>query len=284
MIRTSKQLKDKVRNVSKGDNDIAKVLIRTFMMERFLERVSLSKYRNNFIFKGGMLVASMVGVDMRATMDIDATVKALPLNEVEAERIVSEICEIEIDDGVCFRITSVKTIMEDFEYPGIRMMLEATLDRMRQPIKLDISTDDVITPTAIEYEYKLMFEDRTISVMSYNAETMLAEKIQTVLTRGIANTRMRDFYDIYEIVKICEEKIDKTILFEAFHATCKRRESVFSNEEIRATLNQIYRNESLKHMWEQFREKNYFVGELSWDEVVDGVKSVIEQYIIIIRI
>lgn len=127
MIRTSKQLKDKVRNVSKGDNDIAKVLIRTFMMERFLERVSLSKYRKNFILKGGMLVASMVGVDMRATMDIDTTVKALPLNEVDAEKIVSEICEIEIDDGVCFRITSVKTIMEDFEYPGIRMMLEATI-------------------------------------------------------------------------------------------------------------------------------------------------------------
>lgn len=236
MIRTSKQLKDKVRNVSKGDNDIAKVLIRTFMMERFLERVSLSKYRNNCILKGGMLVASMVGVDMRATMDIDTTVKALPLNEVDVEKIVSEICAIEVDDGVCFRITSVKTIMEDFEYPGIRMMLEATLDRMRQPIKLDISTDDVITPTAIEYEYKLMFEDRTISVMSYNAETMLAEKIQTV----------------------------------------------FSNEEIRTTLSQIYGNKSLKHMWEQFGEKNYFVGELSWDEVVNDVKSVIVQNIIII--
>ena len=280
MIHTSKQLKDKVRNVSKGDNDIAKVLIRTFMMERFLERVSLSKYKNNFILKGGLLVASMVGVDMRATMDIDTTVKALPLNEVEAERIVSEICEIEVDDGVRFRITSVKTIMEDFEYPGIRMMLEATLDRMRQPIKLDISTDDVITPTTIEYEYKLMFEDRTISVMSYNVETMLAEKIQTVLTRGIANTRMRDFYDIYEIVKICDKKIDKTILLEAFHATCKKRETVFSNEEIKMTLSQIYENEALEQMWEQFRRKNYFVGELIWDEVVNGVKSVIEQYII----
>lgn len=115
MIHTSKQLKDKVRNVSKGDSDVAKVLIRTFMMERFLERVSLSKYRNNFILKGGLLVASMVGVDMRATMDIDTTVKALPLNEVDAEKIMSEICEIEVDDGVLFRIASVTTIMEDFE-------------------------------------------------------------------------------------------------------------------------------------------------------------------------
>ena len=281
MIHTSKQLKDKVRNVSKGDNDIAKVLIRTFMMERFLERVSLSKYRNNFILKGGMLVASMVGVDMRATMDIDTTVKALPLNEIDAEKIVSEICEIEVDDGVQFRIISVTSIMEDFEYPGIRMMLEGTLDRMRQPIKLDISTDDVITPTAIEYEYKLMFEDRTISLLSYNTETLLAEKMQTILSRGIANTRMRDFYDVYGIIEINEDKIDKEILLEAFRATCEKRETVFSREEITSTLNKINDNEAMAQMWEQFKKKNFFVGVLSWEEVLAGVISKIEQYIIV---
>ncbi len=281
MIQTSKQLKDKVRNVSKGDNDIAKVLIRTFMMERFLERVSLSKYRNNFILKGGMLVASIVGVDMRATMDIDTTVKALPLNEIDAEKIVSEICEIEVDDGVRFKIASVITIMEDSEYRGIRMMLEATLDRMRQPIKLDISTDDVITPTAIEYEYKLMFEERTISLLSYNTETLLAEKMQTILSRGIANTRMRDFYDVYGIIKMNEDKIDKEILLEAFRATCGKRETVFSHEEIASMLNKINENEAMAQMWEQFRKKNFFVGVLSWKEVLAGVISKIEQYIIV---
>ncbi len=165
MIHTSKQLKDKVRNLSNGDNNIAKALIRNFMMERFLERVSLSEYRNNFILKGGMLVASIVGVDMRATMDIDTTVKALPLNESDTRRIISEICSIPVEDGVVFNITSVTSIMTDFEYPGIRIMMEATLDRMRQTIKLDISTDDVITPSAVEYEYKLMFEDRTLSLL-----------------------------------------------------------------------------------------------------------------------
>lgn len=186
MIHTSKQLKDKVRNISKGDNNVAKALIRTFMMERFLERVSLSKYKDNFILKGGMLVASLIGVDMRATMDIDTTVKALPLNEVDAERIISEICAIPLEDGVTFRVISVTNIMTDFEYPGIRMMLEATLDRMRQSIKLDISTDDVITPAAIEYEYKLMFEERTISLLTYNTETLLAEKLQTIFARGFS--------------------------------------------------------------------------------------------------
>ena len=280
MIHTSKQLKDKVRNISKGDNDVAKALIRTFMMERFLERVSLSKYRNNFILKGGMLVASIVGVDMRATMDIDTTVKALPLNENDAERIISEICAIPLEDGVTFSITSVTNIMTDFEYPGIRMMLEATLDRMRQSIKLDISTDDVITPSAVEYEYKLMFEDRTISLLTYNTETLLAEKVQTIFTRGIANTRMRDFYDVYGIVKMNAEKIDKDVLVRAFHATCDKRKTVFTKKEIIDTGIKIRENEVMAQMWEQFRKKNFFVGDLQWDIVISEVLKTVETYIL----
>ena len=280
MIHTSKQLKDKVRNISKGDNDVAKALIRTFMMERFLERVSLSKYRNNFILKGGMLVASIVGVDMRATMDIDTTVKALPLNENDAERIISEICAIPLEDGVTFSITSVTNIMTDFDYPGIRMMLEATLDRMRQSIKLDISTDDVITPSAVEYEYKLMFEDRTISLLTYNTETLLAEKVQTIFARGIANTRMRDFYDVYGIVKMNAEKIDKDVLVRAFHATCDKRKTVFTKKEIIDTGIKIRENEVMAQMWEQFRKKNFFVGDLQWDIVISEVLKTVETYIL----
>ena len=271
MIHTAKQLKDKVRNVSKGNNEIAKSLIRIFMMERFLERVALSKYKDNFILKGGMLVASIVGVDMRATMDIDTTVKSLPLNEKDAERIVKEICEISVEDGVSFRIVSVTNIMTDFEYPGIRMMIEANLDRLRQPIKLDISTDDVITPAAVEYEYKLMFEDRTISLLSYNTETLLAEKIQTIIIRGLANTRMRDFYDVCGISRLNAEKIDINLLIEAFQATCKKRETIYSKEEIEDTLSKIKNDKHLFEMWEQFRKKNFYVGDLQWEDVLQEV-------------
>ena len=194
MIHTAKQLKDKVKNMSGGNSEVAQALIRTYFMERFLERVSVSEYRNNFILKGGMLVASIVGVDMRATMDIDTTVKALPLNEKDARAIIERIGELQLEDGITFKIKSVKEIMEDFDYPGIRMMIEANLERMRQPFKIDISTDDAITPDAVEYKYKLMFEDRSISVLSYNLETLLAEKMQTILARGLANTRMSDFF------------------------------------------------------------------------------------------
>ena len=268
MIHTAKQLKDKVKNLSGGNSDIAQTLIRNYFMERFLERISLSKYRDNFILKGGMLVASIVGVDLRATMDIDTTVKALPLNEQDSRNIIEEICEIQIEDGVTYRITSVKEIMEDFDYPGIRMMLEANLGRMRQTIKIDISTDDAITPGAVDYEYKLMLEERTISLLTYNLETLLAEKIQTNLARGIANTRMRDFYDIYEIMQVKFELVNSKTLRDAFDATCKKRETVFEEKEVEEVLREIQQDQGLEDMWNRFREAYFFVGELEWGEVV----------------
>ncbi|MCM1267669.1 MAG: nucleotidyl transferase AbiEii/AbiGii toxin family protein [Bacteroidales bacterium] len=279
MIHTSKQLKDKVRNISKGDNNIAKTLIRNFMMERFLERISVSDYRDRMILKGGMLVAAIVGIDMRATMDIDTTVKALPVNADNAHKIVSEICAIPLEDGVRFHITSASNIMTDFKYPGIRMMLEATLERLRQTIRIDISTDDVITPSAVEYEYKLMFEDRTIYLCTYNVETLLAEKMQTVLVRGIANTRLRDFYDIYEVMSRCADRVDKDILRQAFRATCEKRGTIFLKEEMAETLALIKNDVGMAGMWEQFRKKNYFVGDLEWKDVLNGVLDVVYVYI-----
>ena len=271
MICTSKQLKDKVRNISNGDNEVAKAMIRIFMMERFLERVALSRYRNNFILKGGMLVASIVGVNMRTTMDIDATVDALPLTESDAERIVKEICDLRIDDGVIFSITSVKKIMSDFEYPGIRMALEICLDRMRQTIKLDISTDDAITPKAVIYEYNLLFEERAIYLLSYNTETLLAEKMQTIISRGVANTRMRDFYDVCEISKIARGGIDYAILNEAFKATCNKRETIFTKTIIEHTLARINEDENMAVLWERFSKSNFYVVNLTWREVLSEV-------------
>lgn len=275
MIHTSKQLKDKVRNLSLGDNDKAKILIRNFVMERFLERVSLSRYRENFILKGGMLVASIVGLDMRATMDIDTTVSALPLNERDAERIIREICEVPIEDGLSFAIISVKRIMEDFDYPGIRMMLEAKLERMRQSIKIDISTDDVITPSAVKYEYKLMFENRAISLLTYNLETLLAEKRQTILIRGIANTRLRDFYDVYELVDKYENEIVSSAMQQAFIATCRKRKTEFEQAEAEEILTEIRKDDGLADMWIRYKEKNYYVEDLAWEDILVKVAEVI---------
>lgn len=193
MIHTSRQIKDLIKNKANGNSAKAQIMIRNYMMER----LSLSEYKNNFILKGGMLVSSMVGIDIRSTMDIDTTLKNLPLSVDSAESIIKRIISVRLEDGVTFRIKGITEIMDEAEYGGIRVSLEAMLDMMRIPLKIDISTGDIVTPKEIEYEMKLMFEDRKIEILAYNIETLLAEKLETVVTRGIANTRLRDFYDIY---------------------------------------------------------------------------------------
>ena len=260
MIHTSKQLKDKVRNISHGDNETAQMMIRCFIMECFLERISLSEYKNNFILKGGMLVASLIGIETRATMDIDTTVSSLPLNEDDTLRSVKEIIDIPIEDGIHFEIAKVTRIMTDFEYLGIRIVLEARLDRLKQRVKIDLSTDDVITPSAIRYNYRLMFEDRNIELMSYTPETLLAEKIQTILARGITTTRLRDFYDVYEIVHENKVAIDKAVLVEAFSATCIKRKTTFNSAQIENIIKSISEDKGLPNLWELYQKDNFYVG------------------------
>ena len=268
MIRTSTQLKAKVRNLSAGDNDRAKLLIRNYVMERFLERIALSQYRNNFILKGGMLVAAVVGLEARATMDIDTTVKSLPLTMEDARKVVEDVIQVDVPDGVSFRITRVMDIMEGHDYPGIRFMLEATLDKLKQAIKIDISTGDVITPRAVEYSYKLMFEDRSISIWTYNLETLLAEKLETIMARETANTRMRDFYDIHVLM---EQPIDYQVLHNAFMATSEKRQSQEKVESFDSILAEVQADDTMRAMWDKYREDNSFVGDLSWADVNQSV-------------
>ena len=189
MIKTSRQLKDKIKNLTHGDSLKSQTLLRTYMMERFLERLAVSQYNSHFVLKGGMLVSSMVGIHQRATMDIDATVVALPLTLEDATRTIQEIVNIDLQDGVVFSITNAESIMEEHDYPGLRFTLIGTLDGLRQKVKIDISTGDAITPRAIEYRYPLMFEDRSLQIMSYNLETLLAEKLETIMYRGTSNTK-----------------------------------------------------------------------------------------------
>lgn len=196
MTLTPEQLKGRIRNIAKDNNADARILLRIHMMERLLERVSVSNYRNNFIIKGGMLITALVGVSLRSTMDIDTSLENLNLSEADARRIITEIKDIDIGDGITFKIRNAESIMDEMEYPGIRITMDAIMCKLVIPIKVDISTGDIITPQPVEYRYKLLLEDRYINLLSYNLETVLAEKIQTVLARGILNTRMRDFYDI----------------------------------------------------------------------------------------
>ena len=275
MIRTSTQLKAKVRNISGSDSFKAQTLIRNFLMERFLERITLSSYRNNFILKGGMLVSSMVGLETRATMDIDTTVKALPLSKENAEKMIQDIISIDVPDGVSFRITKVTDIMEEHDYPGIRFVLEAALDKLQQVIKVDISTGDVITPGAIQYEYQLMFEERTISLWTYNLETLLAEKLETILARGTTNTRMRDFYDIYIITS--QKEYDSAVLKEAFIATSEKRNTTEQIPDFMIILNTLSSDETMKNRWMNYCSESFYVGDLSWEEIITSIRTLVEK-------
>ena len=274
MIRTATQLKAKIRNLSSGDSIKAQILIRNFIMERFLERVSLSRYSDNFILKGGMLVSAVVGLNTRVTMDIDTTVKALELSKQNAIKTIEEIIAVEIPDCVHFTITKVTDIMEEHDYPGIRVMLEATLDNLRQAIRIDISTGDIITPGAVEYSYNLMFEERAIALWTYNLETLLAEKLETIMSRGTTNTRMRDFYDIYIISR--QEQIESAILKSAFLATSSKRNTADQISDFRNILSTVYLDEVMRQEWENFRNESFFIENLTWDEVMESVKQLAE--------
>ena len=271
MIHSSKQLKDLIRNLSKEVGIEAHILIRKYMMERFLERVSSSKYNGSFILKGGMLVAAFVGVEARATMDIDTTIKGIPVTMVDMERTITEISNIDLEDNVKVRIKKVSEIMDEAEYSGIRFSMDALLDGAVIPLKIDISTGDVITPREIAYSYKLMFEDRTIHIMTYPIETVLAEKLETVISRSITNTRMRDFYDIHILLK--SQNIDADILALALERTAKKRGNFNLLENAESVLKVVKSDEDMKRLWDIYQKKFKYAGEYTWDEVIHSVRE-----------
>lgn len=273
MIKGATAVKAKIKNKAGSNSNKSQIILRIYLIERFLERVSLSQYRDNFVLKGGLLVSSLVGVDMRSTMDVDTTVKSLPLNKVSAQKILEEIIAIKLEDGVAFRITKVQDIMEGHEYGGIRFMIECMIDKLKQIIKIDISIGDEITPRAIAYSLPLIIEDRTINLWAYNLETLLAEKLETVMVRAEANTRMRDFYDIHVLLEQDTVNIDRDTMKSAFYVTCKRRESTEQIVTIDDVINKIADDEVMKQQWNNYRKTNYYVGALEWDDVIGSART-----------
>ena len=277
MIKSRMQLNALIRNKAAGDGDKAQILLRIYMMERLLERISVSRYRDNFILKGGMLVSSLVGVDMRTTMDIDTTVRALPLTQEKAKAFLEEIMAIDLEDNVSFRITKIEDIMEGHEYEGFRFHIEGVLEKLRQTIKIDISTGDAITPAAVEYELPLILENRKIGLWAYNMETLLAEKLETVMTRADANTRMRDFYDIYILTRQKAFEFNPTHLKEAFAATCRKRGSEAVMPFFDEVLESIEASPEMQDAWENYRKNNPYVEDLTWGEAIHSVKLLKDQ-------
>ncbi len=276
-MKNAMQLKAIIKNIAKEKRVSAQLVLQNYMMERFLERVSASEYRDNYIIKGGFLIASMVGIDFRATMDIDATVKGYPVEESTIRKMLEKIVAIPMDDSITFRLLSIGPIREDAEYAGYRVALSADYEKMAVPLKLDITTGDEITPREIEYDYKLMLEDRCISVMAYNLSTILAEKLETVISRGDQNTRSRDYYDIFILSKLQGENIEMNSLSDALFATAKRRGSAHILENYNEIMQTVRNSDAMKQQWENYRKDFNYAAEIEFEDTCDAVIAIMHK-------
>ena len=271
MIKTARQLKDLIRNLSKEKSADAQILMRNYMMERFLERISLSEYRDNFILKGGMLVAAMVGLDTRSTMDLDATVKGINVETTDIKNLIASIITVPIEDGVIFRLKSISEIMDETEYPGIRVSMTTTFDGVVTPLKIDISTGDAITPREVRYRFKLMLEERAIDIWAYNLETVLAEKLETIITRTTTNSRMRDFYDIYILKKLHGKSLNPDVFRDALLATAHKRETEKYLTDAKEVFQEVKDSRVMQNLWTAYRKKFSYAADLEWDSVMEAV-------------
>ena len=273
MIKTAWQLKDLIRNLARSKSADAQVLMRNYMMERFLERISVSEYRDKFILKGGMLVAAMIGLESRTTMDIDGTVKGANVSVEDVEQMVADIVSVPMDDGVEFQIKRISEIMDEAEYPGIRVSMETKFDGVRTPLKIDISTGDAITPREVRYKFKLMLEERYIDIWAYNLETILAEKLETVVSRATTNTRMRDFYDLHMLSQLYGQTIVPADLSAALIATARKRNTEKYLADAVDAFDEIEMDANMVKLWGAYQKKFSYALDVSWGTVLDSVRG-----------
>ena len=276
-MNSSTQLKAHVSSLSKKYSLNPQVLLTRFFMERFLERIALSKYKNNFVLKGGVLISAMVGVESRMTKDMDITIQHLPVEETFIKNAIQEIAKIELNDLVKFTLASVTPIRQGFDYNGFAVKLDVEFDKTRNRIQIDITTGDKITPKEIEYGYKLILEDRKINIVSYPIETILAEKIESILARSIANTRMKDYYDCYTLSKLYTNEINVQTLSTALSATAKARhtENIFENTLKNIEL--IETDKSIEFLWVAYSQQFSYAKDISFGQIIAELKNLLKK-------
>ncbi len=269
-------LKAKIRNIAKSKNLPAQVILQNYMFERFLNRLSASVYKEKFVLKGGMLVAAIVGIDNRATMDLDTTLKNLPLTPEVIEKALNEIFEIDLDDDVRFKFKGISPIREDDIYGGYRVALDAVYETIITPMTIDVSTGDVITPNAVKYDFTGIFdEELTFEVWAYNIETVLAEKVETILRRSVFNTRPRDFYDAY--ILITTQSFDKTVYAEALEKTIEHRGTKNQINDFNSTMELVSESIELKGMWNNYQSQFPYAKNISFEDVCNSIKELLSK-------
>lgn len=270
------QLKAYIKNKAAEKHISAQLVMQNYMLERLLERISLSPYKKNFVLKGGFLISAIVGLDTRATMDLDTTIKGFTLTHEMIFSIFKEICSVNIADDVQFEIVGVSDIRETDDYPGIRVSLKANYSPISVPLTVDVTTGDMITPCEVEYTFSLLFDDREISILAYNLETVLAEKLETVLSRNIANTRPRDYYDIHILYMLRGSQCDKATLWQALKRTTEKRGSNVILTDYTEIMKEIRKSDSLQKLWKKYcREYDYAKG-ISFEEVCNSIQILMD--------
>lgn len=274
MIKNKDSLKVKVSNSALSTNIPNKYLIQSFMFEALLKRISVSKYKDKFIIKGGLLLSSIFGVNLRSTMDLDTTIKGLPLDRTTITKVINEIISIDLKDNIKLEIENIKDIREEELYSGFNINLKAEFDGLRTNLMIDITTGDVITYKEVQFEYKTLFDSETINIMTYNYETIIAEKFEAIISRNIDNTRMKDYYDLYMFVNLKWNDINKTILRKAIFNTSKKRDTLNYIEEADKYIELINEDSKLKSLWKNYQNNYVYAKDISFENTIDAIKVI----------
>ena len=273
-MKTPEQLKGSIRSMAAKKNLRAQEVLQMFLFERVLERLANSTYKDNFILKGGLLISSMIGVSERTTMDMDTTVRGIQMEEDEIVKAVKEIISLDVDDGINFEYESIEPIREDDAYNNFRVHLRAKYGKIDSPMKIDVTTGDVITPAAIQYDFPMLFEDKSVSVMAYTLETILAEKYETILRRNVGTSRARDYYDLHTLFRSRKDEIRPDVLKAAVLHTAKKRDSVKDIEDWQEIIADIKNEPLMQSLWDNYVAENQYIVELSFEEVLKTVEKV----------
>jgi predicted nucleotidyltransferase component of viral defense system len=270
------QLKAQIKDYAKDKGVPAQLMMQNYLLERLLERIAFSKWRNHVVIKGGMLISSLIGVESRTTKDLDATIQGFVLTHKSAEAAFRDICSVQVDDDIAFEFVRTDAIRESDNYPGIRVFLKALYAPMSVPLSIDITTGDKITPEAIAYDYPLLFDNRSISVMAYPLETVLAEKLETVIARDVANTRPRDYYDIHMLWRLRGNTCDASTLARALVATSDNRGSAESLRNWNDVVSRVSSDTGMRALWLKYQKSNPYAADVSFEDACKTVSEMME--------
>lgn len=283
MIINKDSLKAKLKNLSKKTNIESNYLLQSFMFEGLLKRISTSKYKEKFIIKGGMLLTSIFGVNLRSTMDLDATLKGISLNSKIIADIFKELITIDANDKMIFELIDIKEIREEDIYSGFCVNLKATFDNLWTNLMVDITTGDIITYKEVEFEQKTLFDNETISILSYNYETIIAEKYESIISRNIDNSRMKDYYDLYMFVQLKWDDINKEVLYQAVRNTSKKRGTTNDIDNSEEIIKKIEEDDHIKNLWTDYQNKYNYAKDIKFIDVINAIK-VISQIVIPVNV